>query len=383
MAADCVRSLKQLCTARNRDPPHSTCLFPLICTDDVLQLLDIVADQERIEAEEARDRDALAYLQDVHLAVVLQRLKRRELRTFLRTTVFISDTGDVCTVLHNLRLGEGWVGRARLESTASKQVLEMTACAEHYSSDSLFRYQPPTLYDEWTAELWLEFDPSYKVPAFVTTPVSTTCISRHHIDALDAIASCDRSSSNCAGSTEAIGTDIPCLCEIWVRLPDPTSSSQTNSSDLAARARQLLSVLLFENLPPKARNNLAAIMISSYTAEFCVLGGVTQKSTPVFVMCVPEQDHIALRIRSTCCLAYSAVIVAVAGRLSLLLHANGGSGSEKSTGSTCQQLNNLKAKYTEIVAKLFESPIQNSTAASSPSSACVDFVLIEGDELDL
>ncbi|PIA14779.1 hypothetical protein COEREDRAFT_16635 [Coemansia reversa NRRL 1564] len=346
------------------------------------QLLDIVTSQERLEAEKARDRDALAYLQDVHLAVVLQRLKRSELRTFLRSTVFISDTGDICIVLHNLRLGEGWVGRARLESTASKQLLEMTACAEHHSSDSLFRYQPPTLYDEWTAELSLEFDPCYKVPAFVTTPVSTTCISRHHIDTLDAIAPCDRSSSHCAGSTEAIETDIPCLCEIWVRLPDSTTGSQANSSDLAAQARQLLSVLLFENLPPKARNNLAAIMISSYAAEFCILGGITQKSTPVFVMCVPERDHIALRIRSTCCLSYSAVIVALAGRLSLLLNANSGNDADKSTSGTCQQLNNLKAKHTEVVAKLLESPVQNSTAAPSTSSYCVDFVLIEGAGLD-
>ncbi|KAJ2503374.1 hypothetical protein GGH96_000395 [Coemansia sp. RSA 1972] len=280
----------------------------------------------------------LAYLQDVHLAVALQRLDQQTIRLFLKTFIYVSDVGDVCIVVRDQQLGEGWFG-------------------------SVFRFQLPTHCVEWAVRLALVYEPQYKIPAYVSIPASTY-ISSHHIDALDFIVPCN----NIDRAATPVATELPHVCEIWLALSD--SDSRISTGATCAQAQRLLSALLFENLPPQAHKRIRSIMVGSYTAELCLFGADTSQPSTT-VMCVPEHGHLALRISSPHALAYRAVVAAIAERLMLLL------GASSDGNVSFAVLSDLQAECAEAVGGLLSEPGEPDT----PSM--VDFALVEHARLDL
>ncbi|KAJ2271646.1 hypothetical protein EV176_003914 [Coemansia sp. RSA 451] len=327
------------------------------------ELVAIIANQESREAEETKLKNELAYLQDVHLAVALQRLDQQTIRLFLKTFIYVSDVGDVCIVLRDQQLGEGWLGRATFESSIAEHKLSLDSKANVLDQNSVFHFQLPTHCVEWTVRLALVYEPQYKVPAYVSIPASTY-ISSHHIDALDFIVPC----SGIDQAATPAATELPHVCEIWLALSD--SDSRISTGATCVQAQRLLSALLFENLPPQAHKRIRSIMVGSYTAEFCLFG-VDDSQSSTTVMCVPEHGHLALRISSPCALAYCAVVAAIAERLMLLL------GASSDGNVSFAVLSDLRAECAEAVGGL----LVGSGEPDTPSRA--DFALVEHAQLDL
>ncbi|KAI9470193.1 hypothetical protein BX667DRAFT_533644 [Coemansia mojavensis] len=309
--------------------PHCAAVQYILCSE----LLAIVAQQEAHAKEEAAAKKQVAYLQDIHLALVLQRLDQQSKSAFLETSIHVSKAGTVCVVLHNQQLGSSWrgksgskiagnmsnsllnrhVGRAQFVSLTTRRELHLDTRPETRDCDSVFEFQPPNLCDEWTVDLTLIYEPQYELPRFMALPIAVS-ISTHHIDALDAIAPC----SSPANTPAYLGPkcELPNLCEIWLVPAQHGKECSFQNDD--SLARRLLFALLFENLPPQAAQRISAIMVGSYSAEFCLLDPAARNAS-VSVMCIPEDSHLSLHIRSSNWLAYSAVVAAIAGRLILLL----------------------------------------------------------------
>ncbi|KAI9501220.1 hypothetical protein BX070DRAFT_43526 [Coemansia spiralis] len=363
-----------------------TCHY--ICITINSEMLRIVDEQQRQEHAASNAKAQIAYLRDVHLALLLSRLELHILTTLFAPLLYIAeDTGKVNVILRGSHLGDGWIGRMKLVSTIARHQLDISAPAELCNTDSLFRYQLPTMFDEWAAEFFLEYRPSYTVPNYICIPV-TAHTADFHIDTLDAIVPCYASGNEKQQQSEE--TDICsldqanstlCLCEIWlspIRSKKDTTSGYIDgnvdysNTELVKLASRLLPTLLFENMPLKAADRVSGIMISNNTAEFAIAGTSNTPNTTTLV-CIPESNHIAIRIRSTDQQVYAAVLHAFIKRLMLLLSYHNTdnpdsnvSSAEIRDNSTTHSLVNLQTKYALVIANLLQNKHNKSSDSVKP-----------------
>ncbi|KAJ1886452.1 hypothetical protein LPJ66_009625 [Kickxella alabastrina] len=272
------------------------------------------------------------YLRDIHLALLLQRCRPASmLHALLDIVCYFSESSVLHIAVNRQRLGSGWQGKVVFTSSISKKKVELESPAEPCESGgSVFCYRLPSLRDEWTADFSLVFSPQYTVPQYITLPISAH-LDILHIDIIDSLLPCTPACVRPAES-QVTAIKMPCVCEIWIKLapaPSLAPAPTANTDEMDKLAGKLVLSLLFENTPPQqqAQKRMAAVMVGDAAAEFCVprvanaagLNEPAELHDVVSVMCINEQDHLALRICSDECSAHSAVVLAAIKRLALLL----------------------------------------------------------------
>ncbi|KAJ1810301.1 hypothetical protein LPJ56_005900 [Coemansia sp. RSA 2599] len=255
------------------------------------------------------------------------------------------------------------------ETTGNR--VELDCLADVFEPNgSLFKFQLPSLLEEWTVVFSLAFDPLYTVADFVSLPVSRP-VDTVHIDILDSLQPCPDTDMLAQDDFGAVA-DIPHVCELWIK---PESMSTSELSDLAPK---LLLALLFEKTSPlNAHQTISSVMISPTAAVFHIPGRDLGNSGYVSAMCLCEGDHLALRLCSSRKDVYLGVLVATIKRLCLLFDLD----LEDKIGRTSRDLSDALNTRTQDLVRVLQNTDKSPSALSSDSERrsdmYSDFVFIE------
>ncbi|KAJ2598986.1 hypothetical protein H4R99_003888 [Coemansia sp. RSA 1722] len=277
---------------------------------------------------------------------------------------YISDKDVLNIVVRGQRLGNGWTGKSAELGNSLAEIFE--------PSGSLFRFQLPTILEEWSLDFSLVFDPQYTVPGFVSLPVLRP-INTIHIDALDSLQPCSDQDHAAQAQLDAVAA-IPHLCEVWVK---PESMNTSELSDLAPK---LLLALLFEKISPlKAHQIMSAVMISPTAAEFRI-PSVSGNPGYVNIMCICEHGRLALRLCSAIKDVYLGVLVAIIKRLCLLLDQDLDLDLQETPDKTSSDISAVLDMRTQDLVRVLQAT-ENGQFSSinneSSSSTYADFIFIE------
>ncbi|KAJ2726146.1 hypothetical protein GGI07_000785 [Coemansia sp. Benny D115] len=295
-------------------------------------ILSVLESNARREKEDSTAKTRTAYLRDVHLALVLQRVQESGVspEPLFEIESFVEDsTGALHIVLCNQRLGRGWKGKAAFSSDLSAStVVQNCAVEQGDSNDSVFCYKIPDSLDEWSVDFSLVFDPEYSVPEYILTPTTPVLIGNVHVDALDSmrpLASTDR-----VDILIRTNESEECLSEIWI-VPSGSTADLGRFNDMAAS--KLLLALLFESVDRNhSWKRIPAVMSSPNVAELRVPQTSQQHTGFVNILCIGEMDGcLSIRVRSGNCYVHAAVLLAMTKRLELLLdtHIDGESSRDE------------------------------------------------------
>ncbi|KAJ2842788.1 hypothetical protein J3B02_005479, partial [Coemansia erecta] len=213
------------------------------------------------------------------------------------------------------------------------------------------------------------------VPEFVPLPVLKR-VDTVHIDVLDLLQPCPLDTDTFVPQYRlGMKKEIPHLCELWIR---PQSMTVSELSDLAPKL--LLSLLFEKTSPLNAHQTISAVMISPTFAMFCI-PGEHGKVGYVNMMCICEDDKLALRVSSTGREVYLGVLIAVIKRLCLLLDLDLGDDLNRTSHDLLAAL----SMRSRDLARLISSSNSNSNSkcdrnksnSNDKDETLSDFLVIE------
>ncbi|ORX73136.1 hypothetical protein DL89DRAFT_320800 [Linderina pennispora] len=234
------------------------------------QLSAIVASSKHGSVKEQHLQAAAQQLRNTHLALALHRTPPAALASAVLVTCKVrTDPAQLEITIHNHTFGHGTAGMRATTSTAQPDLPE--------SSTFTFAMHGVDLLGEYAVELALVFDPPYALPKFAARPV-VAMTQTLYIDALDSIC--------------------------------PAPGGDTGEFSCNTDADRLLLALLVGNVSRQLECVVARGM-----AEFVL---PIDRPRPVTLVCMWEHDHMCVRIRSACKIAYAVTIGTIARRLMAL-----------------------------------------------------------------